>query len=211
MANQQVKADRRVLDPRFQRSRMALTAAMAELVDLHPVAEISISRVVESAGVTRPTFYQHFADIPAAARAAGLARLDAACPIPEPIVIDGSSSIASLNQAIAGQFEPDLRHIFDHRVFYLRILDGAGNVDFFDELVEFSLRRTFPESFELAAGNGAATAADLMAVLAGGLTWLIVHWLRDQAAQETPEGMSQRIANVATTLLAGAPITLDAP
>ena len=46
-------------DPRSVRSRAALVAAMTELLDERELDTISVTQVVQRAGVTRPTFYQH--------------------------------------------------------------------------------------------------------------------------------------------------------
>src|SRR5215217_4454150 len=55
-------------DPRWFRSRQALIAAMTQLLDERDLAEISITDLVQRASVSRPTFYQHFADLNGLAR-----------------------------------------------------------------------------------------------------------------------------------------------
>lgn len=186
------------VDPRMQRSRTALLDAATRLLDVKPVSEISITRLVEEAGVTRPTFYQHFPDIPAIARAAAIARLAAASPIPEPIPV-AELTPAQIRDVIATQFLPDLVHLAEHRDFYLRVLDGATDLHLLTELVTLSLERTTPEPFEHATRGHDTTAHDLMTLVAGGTTWLILTWLRDSS--HTPDVLASRIATtVASTL-----------
>lgn len=186
------------VDPRMQRSRTALLDAATRLLDVKPVSEISITRLVEEAGVTRPTFYQHFPDIPAIARAAAIARLAAASPIPEPIPV-AELTPAQIRDVIATQFLPDLVHLTEHRDFYLRVLDGATDLHLLTELVTLSLERTTPEPFEHATRGHDTTAHDLMTLVAGGTTWLILTWLRDSS--HTPDVLASRIATtVASTL-----------
>lgn len=189
-------------DPRYRRSLSAILDAVTSLIEAHSLAEISITRVVEAAGVTRPTFYQHFADVPAAARVAGLARLEAAFPPPEPLSDLGTLTPQALRTHIVGHVEPVLRHLCEHRVFYLRILDGAGNVAFFEEIVSFVSGRMLPDVFEIAAREGGAETDDLIAVTAGGVMWLTIRWLRGEPAPENAAQMAHRIAGLTPAMVA---------
>jgi len=188
-------------DPRFQRSLKALHVALLDLVDSQPLEDISITMLVQAAGVTRPTFYQHFADIPDAARRVALARLDAAFPVPEPFPEHFEISAANIFRHVAEMALPVIEHLREHRAFYLRVLDGAGNAAFFDEIVSFLAARFLPDAFELAARQQAASRDDLMTVMAGGAMWLMVRWLRDDRPADTAEEMAQRIAAVAATMV----------
>lgn len=189
-------------DPRFQRSLQALHVALLELVDAQPVEEISITALVQAAGVTRPTFYQHFADIPDAARRVALARLDAAFPVPEPFPQHFEISAQNIFRHVADMALPVIEHLHEHRAFYRRVLDGAGNAAFLDEIVSFLAGRFLPDAFELAARRQAARKDDLMTVMAAGAMWLMVRWLCDDRTAETAEEMAQRIAAVAATMVA---------
>ncbi len=189
-------------DPRFLRSLKALHAALLELVDTQPLEDISITALVQAAGVTRPTFYQHFADIPDAARRVALTRLDAAFPVPEPFPEHFEISAPNIFRHVAEVALPVIEHLHEHREFYLRVLEGAGNAAFFDEIVSFLAGRFRPDAFELAARRQTAQRDDLMTVMAGGALWLIVRWLRNGRPAETAEEMAQRIAAVAATIIA---------
>jgi len=188
-------------DPRFQRSLKALHVALLELVDTQPLEEISITALVQAAGVTRPTFYQHFADIADAARRVALMRLDAAFPVPEPFPENFEISAENIFRHVADVALPVIEHLHEYRAFYLRVLDGAGNAAFFDEIVSFLAARFLPDAFELAASRHAANRDDLMTVMAGGAMWLMVRWLRDDRPAETSEEMAQRIAGIAATMV----------
>lgn len=174
---------------------------MLDLVDTQPLEEISITALVQAAGVTRPTFYQHFADIPDAARRVALARLDAAFPMPEPFPEHFEISAENIFRHVAEMALPVIEHLREHRAFYLGVLEGAGNAAFFDEIVSFLAARFLPDAFELAARQQAASRDDLMTVMAGGAMWLMVRWLRDDRPAETAEEMAQRIAAVAATMV----------
>ena len=189
-------------DPRFQRSLNSLHGAVLELVEVLPLDEISITALVQAAGVTRPTFYQHFADIPDAARKVALARLDAAFPVPEPFPEHFEISAPTIFRHVEDVALPVIEHLFEHRTFYVRVLDGAGSARFFADIVSFLAGRLLPDAFELAARRQETRKDDLMMVMAGGTMWLMVGWLRDDIPAETAQEMAQRIASVAAAMIA---------
>ena len=185
-------------DPRFQRSLKALRAAVLGLVEAGPLADLSITRLVQTAGVTRPTFYQHFADIPDAARRVALALLDQAFPVPPPFPAGVEITPDSLFARIEGNALPVIRHLQAHRSFYVNVLEGAGNAAFFEEVVTFLSGRFLPEGNALAPRD---PHGDRMTVMAGGLMWLVVRWLRDDGAADAPEPLARRAADAAVSLL----------
>jgi AcrR family transcriptional regulator len=73
------------VDARVVQSRNLLIEAMVQLIKQRPSSEIPISELCKAAGVSRPTFYQHFRspdDVLAAAMENKLARLRAAAETP---------------------------------------------------------------------------------------------------------------------------------
>ena len=52
------------MDPRRLKSRLRLHAALRQMLGQMPLRDISVEALVRQAGVTRPTFYAHFADVP---------------------------------------------------------------------------------------------------------------------------------------------------
>lgn len=190
----------RIDDPRFQRSLKALNDAIIGEVDQSPLSEISITRIVQTAGVTRPTFYQHFADIPDAARRAALVRLSDAFPIPQPLQNADERTPEAIRDRIERQAIPILTHLFEHKDFYLRVLEGATNIAFFEEVIGFVSARLLPEVFELAARRGAANRQDLTVVMASGITVLLIRWLREDIERD-PHAMARRCAGIALTMM----------
>ncbi|MDU6928100.1 MAG: TetR family transcriptional regulator, partial [Dermabacter sp.] len=61
------------IDPRAQKSRESLIRVMVDALDENPQPP-SVSELVRRAGASRPTFYQHFGDIPTLMHAAAMAR-----------------------------------------------------------------------------------------------------------------------------------------
>ncbi|MFZ5783760.1 MAG: TetR/AcrR family transcriptional regulator [Pseudomonadota bacterium] len=187
-------------DPRSRRSLEALLGAVTALVDGEPIHQISITGVVQAAGVTRPTFYQHFADVPAAAQQAALVRLATAFGSAVPPPIDRAATGRQLKRRIEDRARPVMEHLQAHRDFYVRVLEGAGTVAFFDELVAFVARQLLPDVFEAADGEG-AVREDLATLVAGGVVWMVVRWLRATSGRQTAEAMARRIASTVPRLL----------
>ncbi|GGB28074.1 TetR/AcrR family transcriptional regulator [Allosediminivita pacifica] len=52
------------MDPRRLKSRLRLHAALRQMLGQMPLRDISVEALVRQAGVTRPTFYAHFTDVP---------------------------------------------------------------------------------------------------------------------------------------------------
>ena len=52
------------MDPRRLKSRLRLHAALRQMLGQMPLRDISVEALVRQAGVTRPTFYAHFTDLP---------------------------------------------------------------------------------------------------------------------------------------------------
>lgn len=50
-------------DPRAERARTSMKVAALELISKRHISEVTVRDVVERAGVSRPAFYLHFADV----------------------------------------------------------------------------------------------------------------------------------------------------
>lgn len=167
-------------DPRFVRAHKALAQALIALVDENPSEPISITRLVEAAGVTRPTFYQHFADVGAALQQVALERVGEAFPS-APRQDDGRP----IEQQVHDYILPPLQHLDEHRLFYLRVIETAASIAFFEELVRLIQQRmrSLPHYRE----------SDLSDVVAAGAMWMVVRWLRGTVTG-TPGDIARRIA-----------------
>lgn len=124
-------------NPIVTRSRAALIAAATALLDERSADKISIKDVVEAAGMSRPTFYQHFPDLGALFAAAGLARLERSFADIEP----ASQAPSGLQDA----FVPVLKVIVDrmqqHAVFFHRVHASPGGSAYHARVVLFSAER----------------------------------------------------------------------
>ncbi|MCP2030610.1 AcrR family transcriptional regulator [Okibacterium sp. HSC-33S16] len=160
-------------DPRWTRSRAALIAAVTSLIDAGESP--TITDVVHRAGVSRPTFYQHFGDLPTALSAAALARVESQfvdVASPAGVGVDINLTRKTITAL--------LRHLHDHRVFYRAVLSDSSARRFTESVVEFVANRILTVS-PLRMKRGEETTvltADRVAVMAAGLVWLITQWLK---------------------------------
>lgn len=134
--------------------------------------------------VTRPTFYQHFSGVADAARKIALARLASAFPIPDPLPLKFDFSRESFAERTVSDALSVIRYMGEDRIFYLRVLNGAGDAKFFEDILAFTSARMLPEAFESAIRKNSATMQDITTVVAGGIILLMIGWLRDEVPEE---------------------------
>lgn len=166
-----------VIDPRSARSMAALLEAATSLIDSGAM-DATITDVVALAGTSRPTFYQHFGDLPTLQRAAARARLDAAyAPVRTP---DYSSPTwpQDLHTEITGLLE----RLHAHAPFYTRVLDGPASSDAFEDAVSYIAERMLGTTPRTALG-GEPLAPHAARFLAAGAAWLFRDWLRHDHAE----------------------------
>ncbi|HWS32969.1 MAG TPA: TetR/AcrR family transcriptional regulator [Actinoplanes sp.] len=164
-------------NPMAVRSRNALVAAATALLLERAASEISIKDVVETAGMSRPTFYQHFADLGAVFTAAGLAfheRIFAGLePPPE--------ASAGLREAFVPALAVIVDRMQEHALFYCRVNTSAGGPAFYAGLVAFTSRRLRSEPL---LQEWAGRDDVFWDFLGAGVMWVIT---RQMAASYGPE------------------------
>lgn len=187
-------------DPRATRSKRALLTAATELLDAHDFDELSITQLVTAAGVTRPTFYQHFADLSELASAAAIARLDAEFARHEPGSADAAGEGLERLELVVREL---LVHLAEHRDFYHRVLNGTRSSAATNAAVELVVRRILERSPLAAARSGrdSEEVRDSVVILSGGIVWLLSNWLRTPlTGRDSVESMAHRITVQLTRL-----------
>lgn len=182
------------------RSTARLRGATLRLLDERGPEELTITDVVAAAGVTRPTFYAVFGDLPSAVAEAALFRLEQA--------FEGATLAADLPAAERGPamelaYLGILRRLEDHADFFSRILRGSGGYAVQERGVRFvagRLREDSPLSPALAAGplvlDAAATA------LAAAVTWRVLTWL-GTAERESAEQLAVELRDLVLHAVVG--------
>lgn len=177
-------------DPRAVRSRAALIDAMIAALDEGvPPSSISITDAVKRAGVSRPTFYQHFAGMPALVHAAALQRLQGAfdlVPIAEPDADWEEFSHESMSILLG--------HLAEHSAFYLAVLHDAGLSPVSDIIDVLADRFLDVAPFSPVIRADAEAARERAEFLAAGIAWSVVRWL-DGGASDIA-GTARRFAAI---------------
>lgn len=196
-------------DPRAVKAHECLISAMLHLLD-RDLAIPSISEAVKEAGVSRPTFYQHFGDIPTLVHAAAMRRLESAFA-----ELDEAESHARWDEFAHHKLTILFDHLDAHRAFYLGVLDGPSGSRLSVQFVDFIAQRLLLKSPLRAALRASAVTTgievgELARFLAGGAMALVHHGLSEG---EPASHLVARLSALFFTLSgadAGAPESADA-
>ncbi len=183
-------------DPRSVRSRGALIAAMTALLDAAPLEQVTITQLVQSAGVSRPTFYQHYADVAELASDAAIMRLDTEFVRNEPVA-SPRGWLATVEPVVRRL----LAHLAEHRDFYRRVFLGPSARSVMDAAVDLVARRILERSplgqaiAKDGSGEGTEEVRDRVVVVSGGIVWLLTKWPgTDLTGTNASEAMAHRIS-----------------
>jgi AcrR family transcriptional regulator len=193
-------------DPRLARTRQALIAAATAALDDRDPELVSITDLVASAGVSRPSFYQHFGDLPTLVHAAALARVRQAFEtIATPDNI-GDSWTAFTQHTVRELID----HFAEHSAFYLRAVSGPGGQHFAASVIRFLSERLRTVS-PLAPVIGASLLPhELADFLAAGVFWTITSWLSTDAADRaTVDEMTRRVGVLLLSSTGSSPDRID--
>lgn len=154
-------------DARVSRSCAALSEAMLQLITEGRGPELTVSALCERAGVSRPTFYQHFGSVEGLLAASLRLRLD------------------DLGPPSGGSLAPVLQGLAADRAAYGARLDDAGLVPrvsaTLGEWLADRLRTVHPDADPLA-----------VEFAAGGAARAVLQWL-DEPGEESAASLSARV------------------
>lgn len=150
---------RKTPDVRVQRSRAQLMSALSSLMKQSPSDQISISSLCTAAGVSRPTFYQHFSNVDDVLTAALDQRL---AEVIDSHPTDAPSTIARF-----------LADVIDDPEIYRELLTGSPVLTGPSDALQAWMTRRLAAHFDL----GPESALTL-AFAAAGVVAAIREWLR---------------------------------
>src|SRR5699024_9473345 len=184
-----------VSNPRAERSKAALVEAMTDALDAYePGDSLSIAEISRAAGVSRPTRYQHFGDLPNLMRAAAMVRLVA---LVESVPLPGAN--ATSRWVSATVLRALLAELERRRSFYLVVLDSTAGREVREDVIEFLASRIVDvTALGPAIQDVESTAEDVherAMFLAAGALWRTERWLRDASA-ESSEQLAQRLTHI---------------
>ncbi|MDO4665048.1 MAG: TetR/AcrR family transcriptional regulator [Actinomycetaceae bacterium] len=185
---------KRLNDPRAERSRTALLRATFVLLKSEAdLPDLTVAKIVREAGVTRPTFYQHFASVSQLVNAALISRLQE--------VLDRIQREAP-NLPLPARMKWTLRcligHLYAERI-YAKVLRTLAAPEILAELVTFVAARLGSEQLFLSEDSQNHPYPKQFAeFLAAGAIWLVWEWLI--APTDSVEDVTERVT---TSLLVG--------
>lgn len=189
-------------DPRALRSRAALLAVAAEMLE-HPGATApSVTEIAERAGVSRPTFYKHFIDVPALITAAVTTELERA-------FAESDAALAGVRglDFLRGTITAIIVVVHARRELYRSVLQGPTSYAVLSEIVDFvSARmrskvlgaRTAERPWLLAHEH---VADDRIVAVAAGAMWIVARWLdTDFTGADAPDAFAERLTSIVLSL-----------
>jgi AcrR family transcriptional regulator len=191
-------------NPRVVRSRETLIAAALSLLDGNAGQLPTVTEVCERAGVSRPTFYQHFGDLSTLIAEAVTQRLDTVftAVVPHPGA-RANVNTADVVRALLGL-------IMEDKNFYKGILDGPAALAVQRHIASYLAERLVTVS-PFAAQLREADSERVI-FLSTGTTQLLVDHLFDDDATASTEATAARVASILTVAAAAlSPIPSPAP
>jgi len=187
------------VNPRAERSRAALIEAVTEALDEGQPGEVfSVAEIARAAGVSRPTLYQHFGDLPNLMRASAMVRLkslfDTVPPL-QPYPTSWRAAAATVLQAL-------LQELGHRRAFYLAVLDSTAGRDVREDVIEFLASRIIDvPALGAVIKKIESTAEGLREhamFLAAGALWRTERWLRDDHPEPASQ-LADRLSHILAT------------
>src|SRR5699024_4536151 len=169
-------------NPRAERSKAALIDAMTRTLDAHERdAGLSVAEIARSAGVSRPTLYQHFGDLQTLVRTSAMVRLVALFESVPPPRVDAQIRWRDASAVVLGALLAELE---ERRDFYLAVLDSSAGGDVREDIIAFLAARIIDMSalgpLRRDAEPTDEDARERAMFLSAGALWRTERWLRDE-------------------------------
>ena len=185
------------MDPRTARARKAMIDAAMTLVAEKPVSDISITEAAEAAGVTRPTIYQHFGDVPGLAAAATeeymtgvFERID--------LALEAREGADGYIEDMLGLF---VNELYANRAFCAHAMHGPSALAIaVDEMARLADRMRGHVIGSRIGAKG-QKLEDRLGAISAGLVWMVGAWLAtDFSGENEPDAFSARLADTLFSL-----------
>ena len=189
------------MDARIVRSREALIQAMDDALRDGDSKLPSITELCAAAGMSRPTFYQHFRDVPALVATAGVDELQKHFGG----VVDGLSIGDDWEQAAPSVIRDLISRLFGEGDYFRRVLEASDTHAFQGSVVDYLTERLLTFTPLGAAVRGGADPVHLARAatfIAAGVTWLVVEWIKQGAERPSVEAAADEVSQLLITSIA---------
>lgn len=188
-------------DSGSKRSRALLLAAVTRLLDADADADrITVTDIVTEAGLTRPTFYAVYEDLPQAFAGAALARLEESFA---GLGVDPDIDADTRSEEMRSAFAAILGRLAAHTDFFARVLRGPGGPVVHARIVEFvaaRVRESSPVSRALSSGPLPVDMSS--SAIAAGVVWTMIRWT-DESPRPPVADMATRLRDYVETSVFG--------
>ncbi|TGD37043.1 TetR/AcrR family transcriptional regulator [Brevibacterium aurantiacum] len=168
------------IDPRAARSAASLRHAILHLAERQPIADITVDQVVEAAGITRKTFYNHIGGPTELLTRTLMAELDQVRKRMDQGLVSGTEDLTALSRTRLGEI---IDHILRRRPIYQQP-DGRIHPqlyrmlsDHFYAAIRFSLEQSLREVPLTATASDTAIADIHASYIAHAYAGAIDTWL----------------------------------
>ncbi|MGO1957798.1 TetR/AcrR family transcriptional regulator [Microbacterium sp.] len=189
------------MDARIVRTREALVQAIDQSLRGGTEKLPTITELCATAGISRPTFYQHFRDVPSLVAAAGVDELQH--------LFDGVSRELPDGERWEQTAPPVIRDLiqllFAAGGYFRRVLEESDTHAFQERVVEYLAERMMaftPLGDAARAGADRAHLARTATFLAAGATWLVVAWLKEGASPASVPAAADEVSQLLVTSIA---------
>lgn len=179
-----------LLDPRTQRTRSALVRAVRTLVSERPVEAISITEIAKVAGVSRPTVYQQFGDVPSLIAYATKQLM-------EQIFLNIDETLPFKNDLayVENVLELFVEGVYAERAFCHNAIHGASSLRIALDTMEFLNRQMSTHVIGANMPIEGDLAHEVRSAVSAGLVFMIYRWLdSDFSGENSVSRMAERLA-----------------
>lgn len=189
------------MDARIARSQEALIHAIDTALRGDDEKTPTITELCATAGISRPTFYQHFRDVPALVAAAGVDELQkmfdgVARELPEGMTWE---------EAAPSVIRELVECLFVDGAYYRRVLDASDTHVFQERVVEYLADRLMnftPLGAAIREGAEPVHLARAATFIAAGATWLVVAWLKQGPGRPVVSAVADEVSQLIVTSVA---------
>ena len=185
------------MNPRTARARQAISLATLKLVAETPVADITLTQIAETAGVSRPTVYNQFSDTASLVAEVTMSSLDDVLE-----KIDDELETSNDKEYLRDLMAKFVDAVYQSRDFYRNAVYGPSAARIIigvSQMLDARMSTHLMEKRLMAAGD--AGVNDRRAAISAGVVWLLVRWLdSDFQGENAPDRIAERIADVMYSL-----------
>ncbi|ODT49003.1 TetR/AcrR family transcriptional regulator [Devosia sp. 63-57] len=190
------------MNKKYSRTQTAISNSVLKLASTLDFKDITVQMVIDDAGTTRPTFYNHFRDVEDAARFTAISMMSVTTEVPPQPAEWVPRDADFIANRIRVQVRPVLEIVASHRAFFRRVLEQAANLDYFNQTVAMFMSKADWE-FRMATEKvRSSTDMDVLEIVANGAMWMVIKWtLGDNEA--SVDELTDRFALTLTALVSG--------